>query len=620
MKILIFLIIIINQTIQIASFCHLPLNWSGKWYQSKDSDLLQINRTNFINRGSCIEHMQDKFIFYEPKEECFRCIFIMQKHPNVLQYRASYCTEQSDFYSNCQNLSPESELNTIYRDDSASEKCPLSGLYFLKQPNHDINNKCADSANKESMLMECSDQSMLKFQFGICTNMPTFIVNCVAHWTEGNTNYLIGRVTTAQKTSYRCLVYTSSDTSNSVDLTNNRQLRDNDFIDLAKSDSAELPQSSIQISISQDEFCRNIENGIDEQISFTFTKLLGSKHHVAPSSINEPRKIRHANNSLAILNRKELKQNCKFPKWLNKKWHNLKQSKVFSLEYKLDSFIVQDEKNQIVINKYTCSQMKIKKTNHIQAVVKSLNGCSSGYQCLTITAKSDFVLEIKFGKISFGNSAIDCNDNHISQEFVYVDTNYGVKCPLKSGLYEKLDHKSNRVVQKENKESYQACKYLTQTQTLQVGCQNEQQYSLRTKLCYPNQQYKNDQLTSPSTTAYTQLESEINLVCLAHWRQDSNHVIVSRTMSNEILCSIWSSSEDGKFLQLLEIDSNCNYNSKKQQQRINYGFLLVNSCDEQASAYASLPTLASSSARLLFYSFKFYFLFLIFYLIKSVRL
>jgi hypothetical protein len=39
---------------------------------------------------------------------------------------------------------------------------------------------------------------------------------------------------------------------------------------------------------------------------------------------------------------------------------------------------------------------------------------------LTISSKSDFVLEIKFGKINFESSAIDCSDNHhISQEFVY---------------------------------------------------------------------------------------------------------------------------------------------------------------------------------------------------------
>jgi len=111
------------------------------------------------------------------------------------------------------------------------------------------------------------------------------------------------------------------------------------------------------------------------------------------------------------------------------------------------------------------------------------------------------------------------------------------------------------------------CKYLTQTQTLQIGCQSDQQYSLRTKLCYPNHQYnkpilsssssiqKDDDLSSfnviientnhvnhpkptTSTSTYTQLESEINLVCLAHWKHNGNHVIVSRTMTNEVLCSV----------------------------------------------------------------------------------
>lgn len=116
----------------------------------------------------------------------------MQKHSNVLQYRASYCSEQSDFYSNCQNLSPESELITTYRDNPVSEKCPLSGLYVLQPPsssssnsqvnlNNDersyrssnMNSKCLENHYKESMIMECSDQSMLKLQFGKCTNMPS---------------------------------------------------------------------------------------------------------------------------------------------------------------------------------------------------------------------------------------------------------------------------------------------------------------------------------------------------------------------------------------------------------------------------------------------------------------
>lgn len=54
---------------------------------------------------------------------------------------------------------------------------------------------------------------------------------------------------------------------------------------------------------------------------------------------------------------------------------------------------------------------------------------SSGYQCLTITTKSDFVLEIKFGKVNYGNNiegicekqneSEKSEGNGIIQEFVY---------------------------------------------------------------------------------------------------------------------------------------------------------------------------------------------------------
>ena len=90
---------------------------------------------------------------------------------------------------------------------------------------------------------------------------------------------------------------------------------------------------------------------------------------------------------------------------------------------------------------------------------------------------------------------------------------------------------------------------MTQTQTLQIGCSNEQQYSLRTKLCYPNQLQKDVSIISKSNerrgsasiaNSYTQLESEINLICLAHWNHDNNIVIVSRSMSNDVLCSVSS--------------------------------------------------------------------------------
>ena len=54
-----------NIFVKVEALCSLPNEWSGKWYQSKYTELMSINRTSFIGRGECIENRLDKFIFYE---------------------------------------------------------------------------------------------------------------------------------------------------------------------------------------------------------------------------------------------------------------------------------------------------------------------------------------------------------------------------------------------------------------------------------------------------------------------------------------------------------------------------------------------------------------------------
>ncbi len=98
----------------------------------------------------------------------------------------------------------------------------------------------------------------------------------------------------SQRSTYRCLAYTevaSSPSTSSLPIENNiklnRNLRTNNnnhksenFIDLAINQatnhqyesSQETSKTTLQILVSQDEFCRNIDNVIDEQFSFTFTK------------------------------------------------------------------------------------------------------------------------------------------------------------------------------------------------------------------------------------------------------------------------------------------------------------------------------------------------------------
>jgi hypothetical protein len=119
-----------------------------------------------------------------------------------------------------------------------------------------------------------------------------------------------------------------------------------------------------------------------------------SRHHVAPPSIErqtnnstkrhhtQPHHHHHNHHAHHFNSQYQLNEftipssssSCKFPKWLNKKWHNLKQTKLYTLDYRLDSFLVLDEKSSIIINKYTCAHMRSKKSNHVQAIVKSLNG------------------------------------------------------------------------------------------------------------------------------------------------------------------------------------------------------------------------------------------------------
>ena len=96
----------------------------------------------------------------------------------------------------------------------------------------------------------------------------------------------------------------------------------------------------------------------------------------------------------------------------------MKSTKVYTLDYKLDTILVLDEANSVVSNKYSCLQPKAKRTNYFQAVVKTLNGCNSGYQCITITSRSDFVAEIKMGKVVASIAAVDCGDN-LNSELVY---------------------------------------------------------------------------------------------------------------------------------------------------------------------------------------------------------
>jgi hypothetical protein len=86
--------------------CLLPHTWQGSWSFNLPTDQTQtqskpgsssnhqikrnrIDRIGFLNKGNCVMSRQEKYFFYDNLNKCHRCLFVIQRHYNVLQYRES---------------------------------------------------------------------------------------------------------------------------------------------------------------------------------------------------------------------------------------------------------------------------------------------------------------------------------------------------------------------------------------------------------------------------------------------------------------------------------------------------------------------------------------------------
>ena len=102
----------------IESKCILPTTWSGIWQNQQQNNFnkqqnfnsqfpsfnnpffgndqakntisaRKIDSITFLDKGSCLNFKDERYFFYDNREKCFRCLFIIQRHHNVLQYRES---------------------------------------------------------------------------------------------------------------------------------------------------------------------------------------------------------------------------------------------------------------------------------------------------------------------------------------------------------------------------------------------------------------------------------------------------------------------------------------------------------------------------------------------------
>ncbi|KAI4501038.1 hypothetical protein M0802_003841 [Mischocyttarus mexicanus] len=152
---------------------------------------------------------------FRRKEFCYRCMVMHEKHPNVLQYKETYCTTESSEPSLeifCNNLASDAILISLFRTGAAPLPCPIKGPLEFTYSQGD--GECKSPLSHAEV---CTQESRLLLRYQACANVRStesvdVQLECLATWREGSTNYMVARLYGDRKTndeeSYRCFIYT----------------------------------------------------------------------------------------------------------------------------------------------------------------------------------------------------------------------------------------------------------------------------------------------------------------------------------------------------------------------------------------------------------------------------
>lgn len=177
--------------------CQLPQTWAGRWYQA-NKEPIRVTNTEISDKGICRDQKGDKFLFEynglnnnnlqksSNNQPCLMCLVINERHLNVLQYKESSCQPLPANYHNrtsnniiqsssspdddhslldsiCSDITGDAQLESLFRLDTPSIECPISGQYSLSYDN------CRDPP---SSLDSCIDKNQLNFKYSACTDVP----------------------------------------------------------------------------------------------------------------------------------------------------------------------------------------------------------------------------------------------------------------------------------------------------------------------------------------------------------------------------------------------------------------------------------------------------------------
>lgn len=336
----------------VAHGCQFPSKLTGLWFQKGMQTAIRIEGNSFSIKGTCVDSNQNMFLIEDSKEKCFRCIIIHDKHPNVLQYRETYCDEHRTLDEACNSLTVDYHLHTMFKVDSSPVKCPFRGPFSFNYSRGQ-----GECRHPPSTIDTCTDESQLLFRFQACadvigTESSEEELTCLATWKEGSTHYLVGKmkprksytVPHGDENYYRCFVY-------------------------------EKDKDSFDVSQSADPTCDGLVSPRDGS---RIMKLTRTKH---PTS------------------------GCQFPTWVTstREWHTLDNRWTYVFNHKISSFSIfhaHHSRNDHPETKVTCTDPVSTSPNTTTVVAYSMQGCSNGFVCMTFHKREKHIIEIQTGEFA----------------------------------------------------------------------------------------------------------------------------------------------------------------------------------------------------------------------------
>ncbi|KAG8195918.1 hypothetical protein JTE90_001152 [Oedothorax gibbosus] len=357
-----------------SSGCEFPAKWTGTWFQKGVHPPIKIEKDIFSLKGKCLSADAHMFYIEDKNEKCYRCVVIYEKHPNVLQYRETYCDGFKSLHQACSTINADAPLYSLFRMDSNPVPCQLKGPFiFTYNRGH---GECQDPM---STIDSCTDDSKLLFRFQACadvkgTESSVEELSCHAVWKEGSYHYLVGKMANemhhnlpfTDDNAYRCFVF--------------------DFLS---------DKGGIQMSQSSDATC----DGLISPWEGSRTMRLYKSKHPTPS--------------------------CQFPPWATNthKWHTLDSRRVYKFSPHNNTFRVSHFRDTHHLDaRFLCiEEVDTSMPNSSTYIAYSMSGCKNGFVCMKIYKRNNHVIEIQFGDMARSKQEA-CNsafsDMYTNKEFV----------------------------------------------------------------------------------------------------------------------------------------------------------------------------------------------------------